>query len=342
MYFLCSKLICRSTIINSQLRSLRKLHDQNEKRKKMQLQALSRYMEFIKRYTDILDKNFPTAMRLYRQFTYGVKVWPLDIKTFYLIHSEFESNSTNISIKKYHGEALVHQVIVGSSHNMTIPSQPGLFKFLSNRRYLKTATYYFPRQLLTRHFWSLQQRSEFAIMVQRKKLRWYKPVFRSLQAQLEVLQSHPCHKDWEYVIRLLGSGLHPSPTTIIKCKPLFAESPYHLRRLYQSHARALLKMHDMHTGWRRRTRLAERAEFLQLMDQAILREGGVNRLTIEELKWACSIRGLSPTNMKTEDMITWLNAWLTISKEVDEHSYSLLLHCPILLSYNHPSNWVIR
>ncbi|RZF35409.1 hypothetical protein LSTR_LSTR015903 [Laodelphax striatellus] len=145
--------------------------------------------------------------------------------------------------------------------------------------------YYFPRQLLTRHFWSLQQRSEFAIIVQRKRLKWYKPVFRSLQAQLDGLQSHACYKDWEYVIRLLGSGLHPSPRTIIKCKPLFAESPYHLRRLYQSHARALLKMHNMHTGWRRRTRLAERAEFLQLMDQAIVREGGVSKLSIEELKW---------------------------------------------------------
>lgn len=56
---------------------------------------------------------------------------------------------------------------------------------------------------------------------------------------------------------------------------------------------------------------------------------------------AVSFRGLNPVNMSTESMQEWLNQWLSVSSEVNEISISLLLHCPILLAYNHPNNWTL-
>jgi hypothetical protein len=103
--------------------------------------------------------------------------------------------------------------------------------------------------------------------------------------------------------------------------------------------RHLLKVHDLHTGWFRRTRLSERAVILKAMDNAILREGGVHNMPAEALRNACLIRGLNPANMRNEDMISWLNNWIAISSAVDKENLSLLLHCPILLAYNEPSNW---
>lgn len=41
----------------------------------------------------------------------------------------------------------------------------------------------------------------------------------------------------------------------------------------------------MHSGWRKRARLARRAEIIQLMDAAIKKEGGAENLTFDELKW---------------------------------------------------------
>lgn len=38
--------------------------------------------------------------------------------------------------------------------------------------------YVFPKQLLTSHFWSLQQRTQFAVNDQKARLHHYKPVFR--------------------------------------------------------------------------------------------------------------------------------------------------------------------
>jgi LETM1-like protein. len=43
-------------------------------------------------------------------------------------------------------------------------------------------------------------------------------------------------------------------------------------------------MHSMHTGLRRRHRLAERAAVIHEMDMAIIREGGVSQLSQEELR----------------------------------------------------------
>lgn len=51
--------------------------------------------------------------------------------------------------------------------------------------------------------------------------------------------------------------------------------------------------------------------------------------------------GLNPTNMRNEDIIEWLEKWMKISESVDKNSFSLLLHAPILLAYNQPSNWTL-
>jgi hypothetical protein len=56
---------------------------------------------------------------------------------------------------------------------------------------------------------------------------------------------------------------------------------------------------------------------------------------------ACFLRGLNPVTMKMEDMVHWLTQWISVSEAVDTTSLSLLLHCPILLGYNQPSNWIL-
>lgn len=43
-------------------------------------------------------------------------------------------------------------------------------------------------------------------------------------------------------------------------------------------------MHDMHMGWRRRKRLEERAKMIHHMDLAIVREGGVEAMSQDEIR----------------------------------------------------------
>lgn len=95
----------------------------------------------------------------------------------------------------------------------------------------------------------------------------------------------------------------------------------------------------MHKGWNRRNRLYDRAHLIKLMDLAIIREGGVEILSQDEIKWNSFFRGLNPIDMSNNQILVWLRTWLAISQKIDYNSYSLLLHCPILLGFNQPSNW---
>lgn len=93
------------------------------------------------------------------------------------------------------------------------------------------------------------------------------------------------------------------------------------------------------TIWFRRIRLEDRARLIQAMDKAIMRQNGPSMLSQDSVRFACLMRGLNPVNMNYDHMIQYLDSWLRISKETDIKSASLLLHCPILLAYNQPSNW---
>lgn len=77
------------------------------------------------------------------------------------------------------------------------------------------------------------------------------------------------------------------------------------------------------------------------MDNAIMREGGVQSLNTESLRNACHLRGLNSQHLSNQDMALWLQQWLEISQNVDKKSYSMLLHSPVLLAYNNPQNWML-
>lgn len=77
------------------------------------------------------------------------------------------------------------------------------------------------------------------------------------------------------------------------------------------------------------------------MDRAVIKEGGVDALNTEALRYACNFRGLNSRHLSNPDMIEWLTKWMEVSKNVDKDSYSLLLHCPIFFGYNHSQNWML-
>ncbi|KAL1516612.1 hypothetical protein ABEB36_000502 [Hypothenemus hampei] len=221
--------------------------------------------------------------------------------------------------------------------------------------------YALPKQLLTSHFWTPEQREQFQIAYLKDRLLHNRQVFRldavvdfqalnyscfrHLQSQINFLKHDKKNKDlfekWAKILGLIGSGIQPSIEEILACKELFMDEPYHLLYLSRNHIFHLLRMHSIHAGWFRRTRLADRAQILIEMDKAIMREGGVHNLPLKALSQACFIRGLNPTNVKPEDQIRWLTQWIRISNQIDKDSLSLLLHCPILLGYNEPSNWML-
>lgn len=77
------------------------------------------------------------------------------------------------------------------------------------------------------------------------------------------------------------------------------------------------------------------------VDMAIKREGGARNLPTENLRDSCFTRGLNASNMSNDELIKFLDDWIEVSSFINEDNFSLLLHLPILLAYNHPNNWKI-
>lgn len=93
----------------------------------------------------------------------------------------------------------------------------------------------YPRHFLTHHFWTLQQRSEFAVMNLRDRLMHNRPVLRHLQSNMSTLKNDRHYERWRDILGKLGSGLHPTVEDIVRVEELFSEPPYKTKSLSYTH-----------------------------------------------------------------------------------------------------------
>lgn len=93
----------------------------------------------------------------------------------------------------------------------------------------------YPRYFLTHHFWTLQQRSEFAVLNLRDRLSYNRLVLRHLQSSMSTLKNDRHYEQWRDILGKLGSGVHPTADDIIGVKDLFSEAPYKTKSLSYTH-----------------------------------------------------------------------------------------------------------
>ncbi|CAH0577877.1 unnamed protein product [Chrysodeixis includens] len=306
-------------------------------KEKLHTYVIQRYIEYVKNYTKVLEDRFPTAVKMYRVFSVGIKDFLSDLKKYISLRIKItrDQGFTKMSRQDIELYQKMPSDMWRIAPVLILSAIPFGNYIIFPLAFLK------PRTLLCSHFWSIQQKVEFSTQDLVERLKNNKPVFRALQAKLDSIPNRNLKDKWRNVIALLGSGVHPTPEDILACKDLFVNAPYQLTNLTYNHAGHLLKMHGLRRTLFRTSKLKYRAFLLLEMDKAIIREGGVEALPMETLRNACLIRGLNGSHLTNQEMKNWLQKWLTISQTVDKTSYSLLLHTPILLAYNHPQNWVL-
>ncbi|XP_047351328.1 LETM1 domain-containing protein 1 [Vespa velutina] len=293
-----------------------------------------RYISYLKKYVVTLDKNFPKMMVLYRTFSNGIKDLYSDSQTYISI------------VMKQNVEGLNNLTRQEIQLAYTMPKDlikifPVILTSLipfSNYVIIPLA-YFFPRQLLTHHFWTPEQKASFMLHFHKKRFKYSRPLFYCMQNKVNYINNELLKIKWNGIIACLGSGEHPTIENVLSCITIFASSPYSINTLEHKYMKKLLAIHGLSiwTPFRRR-RLIERGILLKRMDNAIVKEGGVDNMSIESLCWALSFRGLNPVNMSMESMKDWLEQWLKLSASVDNSTLSLLLHSPIFLAYNHSNN----
>ncbi|XP_012137550.2 LETM1 domain-containing protein 1 [Megachile rotundata] len=296
-----------------------------------------RYINYIKNYEQVLEKKFPRTMHVYRVFSIGTKDLFKDVKEYLVILKKpTSSEAENLTVEQLRLTYTVPRDLIKLCPVLLISAAP-----FTNYIIFPLA-YHFPKQLLTSHYWTLQQRLDFMLLDHKKRLKHNRPLFRCMQAELHRITNQKLKKQWNDIIACLGSGTHPQVENIIACSELFAGPPYSLNSLKRKHIKELLGIHDI-SSWTlfKQQKLIERGMLIKRMDQAIQKQGGSIKMPNDEIRWALSFRGVSPANMSIESMRNWLDQWFIMSNAVNEDTISLLLHSPILLAYNHPTNWIL-
>ncbi|XP_031640469.1 LETM1 domain-containing protein 1 [Contarinia nasturtii] len=298
--------------------------------------ALNRFINYIKNYEKILEKKFPGAMKVYRVFMDGVKYITRDSIDYVKIRSKMlmqGKDQTSLSRRELE---LYYQM----PHDIR---KVGPMIFISAIPFAHYVTmpiaYMYPRFLLTHHFWTLQQRSEFAVINLRDRLVHNRAIFRSLQSKLSTIINDKHYEQWKDMLGKIGSGIHPTVDEIIAVKQLFAEIPYKTSSLSYTHIKHLAGLHGIKGIFTIKSKLTFRAMCIHNIDMAIKREGGTQTLTTETLRDSCFMRGLNASNMTNDELIKFLDDWIAVSTHINETNFSLFLHLPILLTYNHPNNW---
>lgn len=348
--FVCSSRFCQQQVPkgdgdkqqNHAKEKLAVKYSRENVKRNVQGYVFSRFFDYVKNYDKVLEKKFPSAMHVYRVFLVGVKEFFNDMKKLVKITKIVYTNDNDLRCLTRKEIELYYQM----PRDMKKVAPVLLISALPFANYVVfPLAYMYPRTFLTSHFWSIQQKVDFAQLDLKQRLQYNRRVFRCMQAKLDAMRKSkdPQFGKVSYILGLLGSGLHPTAAEILDVKDLFTRAPFGLRHLSSVHLKYLCRLHDLQRPvFMRRYRLSERAYVVHHMDLAIKREGGVHNMPIESLKHACFIRGLNATNLSAESMIAWLNEWVEVSLIINQDNISLFLHLPILLSYNHPNNWILK
>ncbi|GAB6020568.1 hypothetical protein CHUAL_003248 [Chamberlinius hualienensis] len=293
-----------------------------------------RFFKFVKGYEKILQTKFPRAFHVYQVFAVGIKEFYRDIKLYGTLMIRLNQGKKLSDLKRYEIEnyLMMPREIKRVAPVLLISALP-----FANYVVFPLA-YWFPKKLLSSHFWSIQQKLEFHLQDHKQKLLNYRPVFRHLQAKVKSIKELEHRRQCAKMLHKLGSGTHPFVHEILNFKHLFSSGPYSLKQLSFSHVTRLCQLHNLSVLGFRKRRLKQHAAMIRQIDLAILREK-IENMNSEELRGSCFLRGVNPVGMSREEMIKWLNLWISITTNLNDDCLSLLLHCPLLLSYNYRTNW---
>lgn len=189
-----------------------------------------RYMDYIKNYERTLERKFPRTMQMYRVFSVGSRDVYTDLKRFVSAIKKQGSNG----IESLTREEL--QLMHTMPRDLRKLSPLFLLSAIPFTNYIIfPLAIYFPRYLLTSHYWTLQQRLDFMLSDHKRRLKHNRPLFRCMQAELKTIKDQTLRIKWRDAIACLGSGTHPTTKDITICSKLFSSPPYSLNVLKRRH-----------------------------------------------------------------------------------------------------------
>ena len=239
MFRIATRVLCRRNLIlypPSCSTTFQKRYTEDEKSNKQSRVSgikkywIFRYIDYIKNYDKVLEKNFPQAVHIYRVFSIGTKDFYQDLKLYMQVRRK---------VRKLGMDALTREEL---QLTFTFPkdlikiSPVLLLSAVPFTNYIIfPVAFYFPHLILTSHYWSIEDKLNFMLKKHKRRLAHNRPLLRCVQNEVKTIEDTELQKALNNVIAPINSGTHPTINDIVKCKKLFSGSPYSLNCIRRKH-----------------------------------------------------------------------------------------------------------
>ncbi|XP_039559128.1 LETM1 domain-containing protein 1 isoform X2 [Passer montanus] len=285
------------------------------------------------RYERYLERSWPRFYLLHSTFKSGVQALLLEAQEIRRIRARMAQLRLSPQQLPYRDMERLRQFRrdVLKAIPIGIISIPPFANFL-----VLVLMYFFPRQLLIRHFWTPRQQLEFLDAYDCRRRASYPAVLRALaRAARSLPEAQPQQLLLQLCAQVQG-GAQPRLAQLLAVRSLFSGSLLVLNRLQVDHVRALSRVLFLTPhlpAFLLRRRLRSHVLEIQHLDHALLHLG-LGQLSEEELRAACYLRGLNSTHLGQAECQAWLEQWLRLSCELQASEASLLAHSMVLLALN--------
>ncbi|XP_060601964.1 LETM1 domain-containing protein 1-like isoform X2 [Ruditapes philippinarum] len=194
--------------------------------------------------------------------------------------------------------------------------------------------YMYPRLFFTHHLWNEEQKVEFGQYFHKHKLSHYHNLLEHFDKQVERHTDGQTQEQLRIILDEIACSSHPTVDELLQVKTQFESFPFSVDDVPTVYFRHLALVCNFS---KRRAQLKQDGLILLHIDRAMMREG-IENLTEYEMCKSCLKRGLNPYGITREERIKFLQMWTELSQQLDEKNVSLLLHCPVFLTYNSATN----
>uniref|UniRef100_H3AUE4 LETM1 domain containing 1 n=2 Tax=Latimeria chalumnae TaxID=7897 RepID=H3AUE4_LATCH len=303
------------------------------KQKSLSSLIKSKAKSISERYERFLERRFPRVYVLHSTLFTGFRLLISDAKEVKRIREKMAAQKLKFEQLPYREMESLRQFrrdIIKAAPLLLI-SIPPFANYL-----VFVLMYFFPRQLLIRHFWNPGQQEEYLGIYHLRRAHLYPEIVTHLLNSVPKT-ANPMQRRMQRLCTKVKQGFHPEAAELHAVRSLFTEPPLRIKRLNKQRVKALsqVMMLTPHLpSFFLRRRLWSHVSELHHLDQALSRLG-VSQLSEGELKTACYIRGLNSTHLSTAACRNWLTQWLQLSTRLKGSEFSLLLHSMVLLSTNY-------
>lgn len=297
---------------------------------------LKRYLvdncvRFAEWYERFLERRYPKVFQVYKIFKIGIRDFIADTKMYYDVTTDlWTGKSLNDFTRKELGVYRQYPKDVWKVSPVLIISALPFANYV-----VFPIAYMYPKWFLSPQFWTSEQKETIWGGQLAKRLRHCPLALRHLRVRhTHMDDDHPLQEKLKVTLNKIRHFQNLSVAEILDLKPLFEDYPCHIEKISIAYVRQLAKCNNLPL---RRSKLIDSTLVAHYTDLAMGREG-IENLNDEELAKACYERSLNPVGISREEQLRHLCDWVEVSRAIDENSLSLLLHLPIFLAYNKPTN----